>query len=196
MPDMSVLIATYNRAEVLRQTLEAMLALDREGLDVEFVIIDNNSSDNAAEVIDSFNDHLPIRHLFQAKQGKSSALNLALDTVALGDIVVFTDDDVVPATNWLQEVRDATVRWSEVAAFGGRIDPLFPDDAPSWVSRPEIRFAYAAHAISDTEVPYPTDEKGLVGDYPCGSNMWVRRRVVEEGFRFQEELGQGHPCGH
>jgi len=195
MPDLSVLIATYNRAEVLRQTLAAMCALDRERLDVEFVIIDNNSADNTAEVIDSFKDRLPIRHLFQPKQGKSAALNLALETAELGDIVVFTDDDVVPAANWLQEVRVATVRWSEVAVFGGRIDPLFPDDAPSWVRLPVLQFAYSTHAVSDRDMLYNTDDTGIIGEYPCGSNIWVRRRVVQEGFRFQDALGQGHPSG-
>ena len=49
--DISVLIATYNRAEIIRQTLESMTGLDREGISIEFVVVDNNSSDHTKEVI-------------------------------------------------------------------------------------------------------------------------------------------------
>lgn len=44
--DISVIIATHNRAAMLRETLESMIRLDREGLSDEFVVVDNNSSDH------------------------------------------------------------------------------------------------------------------------------------------------------
>ena len=47
--DISVVIATHNRAEILRQTLESMAKLNRDNLSVEFVIVDNNSTDRTKE---------------------------------------------------------------------------------------------------------------------------------------------------
>ena len=131
---MSILIATYNRAEVLRHTLEAMCALDRKGVDVEFVVIDNNSSDNTSDVADSFKERLPIQHLFQPRQGKSAALNLALDAGNLGDIVVFTDDDVVPPSDWLNRIVCSCEHNADYDVFGGPICLIFPQGVriPSW----------------------------------------------------------------
>ena len=118
--DISVLIATYNRAEILRQTLESMTDLDREGLAVEFVVVDNNSSDHTKQVVESFSGKLPIRYLFESRPGKNCALNKALDEVALAKLVVFTDDDVDPRKDWLKAVVSASRHWPRFSVFGGK----------------------------------------------------------------------------
>lgn len=58
--DFSILIPTYNRGEVCRETVEAMTRVDREGVSVEFVVIDNNRTDNTRGVGESFADRLPV----------------------------------------------------------------------------------------------------------------------------------------
>lgn len=179
---LSILIATYNRAEVLRKTLDVMCAVDREGLEVEFVVIDNNSTDNTGVVIDSFKERLPIRHLFQPKQGKSAALNLALDTVELGDIVVFTDDDVVPKIDWLIQVVGALDRYGQCNVFGGKVFLIWPDDAPDWARHECFEFAFCPHDKGG-------DMEYRSGHYPTGANMFVRKRVLDAGHRFSEGLG-------
>lgn len=186
MPDMSVLIATYNRAEVLRQTLEAMCRVDREGLDVEFVIIDNNSKDHTTEVIKPFKDRLPIRHLFQPRQGKSTALNLALDTVELGDIVVFIDDDVVPHRDWLNQVARACKEFPDTGVFGWRIRLIWPDnlDIPQWAFRKDMQWLFNPRDLGNDAYPYAESEN------PPGANTWVRRALCVS-HRFDETRGPG-----
>src|SRR5687768_2828620 len=94
--NISILIATHNRAKILRRTMKAMEALVRAGVSVEWVIVDNNSSDETRLVVESFRERLPLRYLFEPRPGKNYALNKALSEVELGDVVVFTDDDVTP----------------------------------------------------------------------------------------------------
>jgi glycosyltransferase involved in cell wall biosynthesis len=182
--DVSVLIATYNRAETLRQTLESMTHLDRNGLRVEFVIIDNNSSDNTKEVIKSFTDKLPIRYLFEARPGKNCALNKALNEASLGELVVFTDDDVEPKQNWLQTIVSVSHRWPDYKVFGGEIRIVWPTrNIPEWVnSRYIVGLAFAQHDNGDLEKPY---ESCL----PFGPNFWVQREVFADGRRFCETVG-------
>jgi len=185
---LSVLIATYNRADVLRQTLKGMCAVEREGLDVEFVVIDNNSGDDTSAVIDSFKDRLPIRHLFQPRQGKSAALNLALDTVELGEIVAFTDDDVVSGRDWLKRVAWSCATWSEYSVFGGELYNTWPEDTrlPSWVRNPEVaRKFFGTRESLGRCIEYPENQ------LPTGANFWVRKAVIQQGFRFDELLGAG-----
>ena len=57
--DISVIIATHNRDSVLDETLQGMERLDRSGINVEFVIVDNNSSDKTKDVVMRFSERLP-----------------------------------------------------------------------------------------------------------------------------------------
>jgi len=183
--DISVLIATYNRAEILRGTLESMTCLERDGLLVEFVVVDNNSSDDTKEVVESFFDKLPIRYLFESRPGKNCALNKALREVKLGKIVVFTDDDVEPQEDWLQAVKSVSARWLDHSVFGGRIYPVWPQcDIPKWVKVDFIRrCGFSAHNYADSECLYAQDL------YPFGANCWYRRNVFANGRRFCERFG-------
>ncbi|MBA7606547.1 hypothetical protein ES703_13697 [subsurface metagenome] len=185
--DISILIATYNRADILRQTLENMTCLDRDGLSVEFVVVDNNSSDHTKEVIESFTDRLPIRYLFGAKPGKSRALNRALDKVPLGKIIVFTDDDIVPHKDWLTAIVSISNRWPDYSVFGGKIDLIWPKgEIPSWAQQQAIWFwAFGHHDQGKSDSHY------LPRNYPSGANFWVRRSTLSGGKRFDESVG---PC--
>lgn len=184
-PDISVILSTHNRADMLRQTLEAMTRLDRSGLDVEFVVVDNNSKDDTDAVIDSFANRLPLTHLFEPRPGKNCALNRALSECELGEVVVFTDDDVSPDARWLEAIRDSMNRWLDTNVFGGKIIPELPlGEIPSWAKSDWIQgLVFSAHSPQPEEGPY-------VGDVlPFGPNMWVRRSVFDSGLRFNEMVG-------
>jgi glycosyltransferase involved in cell wall biosynthesis len=183
--DITVLMPTYNRAKDLRETMEAMTRLDRTGLSVEFVVVDNNSTDDTEAAIESFTDRLPIRPLFQPLPGKNRALNLALEKAELGSIVLFTDDDITPQEDWLQAVAATSAKWPHHNVFGGRIRIVYPTDiVPDWCKIPFVRrFAHTEHDCGDTEQPYDDEV------YPFGPNYWVRREVLDGGRRFKENLG-------
>lgn len=186
--DISVIIATYNRAKMLRETLENMVAVDREGLSVQWVVIDNGSGDGTAEVVRSFADRLPIRYLLQTRPGKNCALNLALDTVKLGRVVVFTDDDVLPEAGWLKAIQASADDWPEISVFGGGINPVWPvRQAPFWVKDPFIAGVfYGWLDLGREERLFPQ------GRYPAGANLWVRREVFADGLRYDETFGPHH----
>ena len=75
----TVVICTWNRCELLRQTLEQMTRLvipPRVRWSV--VVVDNNSTDDTATVIESFGGCLPIRRVFEPTPGQSHARNAGL----------------------------------------------------------------------------------------------------------------------
>ncbi len=184
-PQLSVLIATHNRAETLRDTLEALTLVDRGDDVVEYVVVDNNSTDQTEDVVQSFIGRLPIQYLFEPQPGKNCALNHALDRVPLGDLVVFIDDDISPQMDWLEAIQSASDRWPDVCVFGGKIDIHWPDvTIPTWAKNPRIQpFAFGRHERKEREELYPTNM------YPFGGNYWVRRRVFENNRRFNESVG-------
>jgi glycosyltransferase involved in cell wall biosynthesis len=185
--DVTVQFSTYNRSKYLLETLEAMCQLDCDGLNVEFVVVDNNSSDDTGEVIDSFANRLPLRHLFEPRPGKSCALNHALDTVELAEIVVFTDDDVAPRKDWLQQIAAACERWPEYEVFGGKVELIWPDgvEIPRWATENDRirRIGFVEYDLGTQPKPYERNR------CPVGGNFWVRRSVFSGGVRYDESIG-------
>lgn len=186
MRDLSVIVATHNRAGVLRSTLNAMSNLSTDGVDAQWIIVDNNSTDSTSSTIQEFEHILPLRHLFEARPGKNCALNLALRQPDLGEIVVFTDDDVIPQPDWLVCIMDYSRRWQEFSVFGGRVIPCLPQDfeIPVWAHSKWIRrWGFAEHNRGDQAKIY----EGF--DHPYGPNFWVRRTALRHGRRFDETVG-------
>lgn len=189
--DISVIIATHNRAAMLREILESMVRLDREGLSVEFVVVDNNSSDHTKQVIESFTERLPVRYLLEPRPGQNCARNRALKDVELGRLVVFTDDDVEPRKDWLKAIVSISERWPEYSVFGGKIYVIWPSvQIPEWAHIPYIKaLCFAEHNHAESECVYAPTEN------PFSGNFWVRREVFENGRHFCERIGP-HPGGY
>ena len=187
-PDITVIMATYRRPHMLRATLESMLRLDRAGLNVEWVIVDNNSGDDTGAVIQEFAERLPLRDLFEPRPGKNRALNHALNTVALGRLVVFTDDDVEPTHDWLRAIHDSARRLPRVKVFGGPVEPIWPGPTrPKWTHWPLVAGSfYGRLDLGNEPRPFPP------GRYPAGANFWVRREIFDNGLRYDERFGPAH----
>jgi len=186
--DISVVIATHNRAEVLRESLMHLVRLDRSGVDVEFVVVDNNSSDSTQEVLAAFSGRLPLRYLFEPKPGQNCARNRALAEGGLGRVIAFTDDDIEPDENWLQVIKSVSHLNPDCSIFGGAIYPIWPAvSLPIWIRNDFIQqFGYAANSYSDSECFYEKNQ------YPTSGNFWIRRELMSNGRRFDESIAW-HP---
>ena len=100
--DVTVIIATYNRADMLPGALESVLAQEADGVRYEVIVVDNNSPDQTREVVESFiaRGHRNLRYLFEGRQGVAYARNTAL-AHASAPIIAFTDDDVRVSPDWV-----------------------------------------------------------------------------------------------
>lgn len=183
-PRLTVAICTWNRCELLRQTLERMTSLSvPAGLDWELVVVNNRSTDETDAVLGGFEDRLPLRRVFEPTPGQSNARNAAIGA-ARGEYVVWTDDDVLVDAGWLAAYADAFERWPDAAFFGGPIEPWFEGDPPAWL-RAGIRRVEAAYAVLDLG---PEPVRLSARTFPYGANMAVRRRVYES-VRYDPGLG-------
>ncbi|WP_037914136.1 glycosyltransferase [Actinacidiphila yeochonensis] len=103
VPRCSVIIPTYNRAELLRLTLDALCRQSVPTTEFEVLVVDDGSSDSTAEVVESYRDRLPVRYFFQEDQGwrVAKARNVGIANAA-GDVCVFLDSGVVPHSGCVQ----------------------------------------------------------------------------------------------
>ena len=128
----TVVIATYNRAGWLDGTLASLMRMDcRQPWDV--IVIDNNSTDETPHVIAKYAaGPIPVLPLFEPRQGKSTALNTALEH-ARGDIIAFTDDDVDVDAQWLTTACDLLDANPEADYVGGGHGHPASPGMPAWL---------------------------------------------------------------
>lgn len=88
MPKVSVIIATYNRATFLPETLDSVRV--QTDPNYELVVVDDGSTDETREVVER--DAGTARYLHQENRGRSSARNLGI-TQSTGDYLLFLDSD-------------------------------------------------------------------------------------------------------
>lgn len=100
--DITVIIPTYNRSELLGKTLEGFCEQTVSPLLYELIVVSDASTDSTHETVRRFKDRLPLRYLSQPKRGVSSARNLGLRE-AHSSIVLFVDDDVIPSAHLIEE---------------------------------------------------------------------------------------------
>jgi glucosyl-dolichyl phosphate glucuronosyltransferase len=181
---LTVAICTWNRCELLRQSLEEMTKLVvPPDLAWELLVVNNNCTDATDEVIASFAGRLPIRGLHEPTPGLSNARNRAVSE-ASGDYLVWTDDDVLVDHDWLTAYREAFERLPDGAVFGGPIAPWFPNTPPRWLEQVWHRVAAAYASIDHGAGLVTFDERRL----PFGANMAVRTDV-QRRFPFDPERG-------
>jgi glycosyltransferase involved in cell wall biosynthesis len=90
MPDVSVIIPTYNRQDYLQQAIDSCFAGNEE-IDVEAVVVDDGSTDGTREFLEGLNDNR-VRPLFQSNQGAQVARNVGQEA-AHGRYIKHLDDD-------------------------------------------------------------------------------------------------------
>lgn len=180
MLDISLIIATRNRAKLLGLTLDSLMGQAPEGASWEVIVVDNGSRDETKSVVNNAGRNLPVVYIHEPAQGQNRARNAALE-VARGKLLVFTDDDVEVAPGWLGELYRASRQFVKYNIFCGPIIPDFPDGTPDWLKDHE--FATVAFNRFLYDVP-----EGPVPVLPYSPNMAIRASALE-GMSFCEEIG-------
>jgi glucosyl-dolichyl phosphate glucuronosyltransferase len=184
----SIIVATHSRRRLLARTLEALAVQDAGDLGFEIVVVDNGSTDDTAAFVGSFQHRLgtPSTHLLhEARPGKTFAVNTGL-AAARGDLVAFTDDDVVPEAGWLGALAGA-LHESDADFAVGRILPLWEAEPPAWVG-PAL---HGVLAIPDNGPNRLTIAGGRNEHVMAlAGNLLVRRRVFEAIGTWRTDLGK------
>ncbi len=135
-PIISIIIPTYNRAQLLPLTLDSFLAQNYLKDRYEIIVADNNSKDNTCEIVAHYVNKLdtPIKYIFEERQGVHYARNSAAK-VSKGDILYFTDDDMIADPHLLEEIVKVFELDSRIGAATGLVIGKFDTDPPEWVKK-------------------------------------------------------------
>lgn len=173
---LTVAICTWNRCDLLRQTLERMSQLSVPAeLTWELIVVNNRCTDATDAVLAEFEKRLPLRRVYEAEPGQSNARNAAIRE-AQGEYIVWTDDDVLVDQAWLVAYAAAFERWPNATFFGGPIEPWFEGEPPAWLKAGmgRVHAAFAVLNLGSEAVPLSAKT------FPYGANMAVRREVYHD----------------
>ncbi len=175
MTDFSVVICTYNgehRLPALLDRLKAQLVSPQ--LTWEILIVDNNSQDQTAQCIHTYQQQWPahssLRYTFEPRQGLAYARRHAIQVVT-SELVGFLDDDTLPARDWVAQAHEFGQRHPEVGAYGSAIDGHYESDPPQGFER----IASCLAVIQRGDRPFQYDAKQ--GILPAGAGMVIRRQT-------------------
>jgi GT2 family glycosyltransferase len=186
-PEITILIASRNRAPLLERLLRALPA--QADVPVwEAVVVDNGSSDDTPHVLARLARQLPIVPLHEPRPSKSRALNCGLAAVR-GEFVLFTDDDVRLSPRWCADLYSAWRAHRHFDVFCGPIIPEFPADGPPWLRT--LPFRAAAFSEFRPILPAGPLPPPWV---PLGPNFAVSRQALS-GMSFRVDLGPSEEHG-
>jgi glycosyltransferase involved in cell wall biosynthesis len=183
----SVIICTFNRAPLLEATLESLSrSVTTRSWDI--VVVDNNSSDRTRQVVTEFAStaSVPVFYLFEARQGKSIALNAGIGH-ARGDLLLMTDDDVEVDPGWLEETIRAFDDHPVIDYTGGPVTPIWDAPAPAWLDQTRSDLWGTVAILDYGPDRFVFEERKRV---PLGANMAVRRSLIDRVGGFHPELGR------
>lgn len=132
-PEISVIVCTYNRHELLGKCIEGIAAQSVDPARLEVIVVDNNSTDGTAATVAAFaGKSTNVKYVFEEVQGLSRARNAGV-AAASAPAVIFLDDDAVPYPDWAEKFIEAFERFPEAVIIGGESEPIFESERPVWL---------------------------------------------------------------
>ena len=183
--NVSIIICTLNRCNYLERTLISLLDLSvPSGTDYEIIVVDNGSTDKTLNVIKDYSSKLPLICIHEPRQGLSFARNRGIES-ASGDLILWTDDDVVVDPYWMSEYINAAMQWPSAVFFGGPIEPLFDGRPPNWIIR-NLEYLTGVYSLLNI---FGQNRPMQEGEFPIGANMLIRVEA-QKRFTFNCSLGR------
>lgn len=166
-PLVTVSIATYNRADYLRDSINSVLAQTVE--DFEIIIVDDGSTDDTRLVVESFDDER-VKYVYQENRGIAAARNAIAD-ISRGTFTAVHDDDDIMLP-WRLEVSLAGIKAGVQASYG------------SWVNFDDVTGEMVLHTIREQ---FCMPVSLTTGQTPGHATWLVDTRLIQQ-FRYNETI--------
>lgn len=163
----SVVICTYNRADLLDGALASLAAQELDPRRFEVLVIDNASTDGTRAVVAGYSARHPhVRYIHEPRQGASAARNRGYQE-AHGQFIAFSDDDNRLPPDWLSLAATVAER-TGAGIFGGPSRAFFLRPPPPW-----FRETYGVFSPDWPAGPLGPEQ------FLSANNMFVRRDIID-----------------
>ncbi|HEX3053268.1 MAG TPA: glycosyltransferase family A protein [Aggregatilineaceae bacterium] len=184
MITISVVICTFNRADLLAGAIASLCQQTLPPEQYEIIVVDNASTDGTCQLVTALTDRYPshtIVYLYEGQLGLGYARNTGFKQ-AQGVYVAYMDDDALLPEDWLSKSIQLLQTTPQPMCVGGKILPFYTTPKPDW-----FKDSYATATWGE--------EPRLLrrGESFSGSNMIWRRTALEASPGFDVHVGvKGH----
>ncbi|MDQ3020495.1 MAG: glycosyltransferase [Bacteroidota bacterium] len=177
----SIIITTYNRANIIPMCLDSLINQSYSKSDYEIIIVNNNSTDNIEQVAANYikeNPDVNIRYYFTSKRGQVYARQMGI-LASQNEILSFTDDDGILDSDWLKEISKVFLINDKVVGVAGKINIKWDEPPPDWI------YEYESYL---GKLDYGNEVKFEVGMYMNAGNLSIKKDVLIEVGGFNPEM--------
>ena len=182
-----IIIATYNSEKRIGRTLDSLCEMAKQTALKEgewrIVVVNNNSTDKTKEIVQSYEDRLPLKVLDCTTPGKSKAQNMAVRNIK-ADLIIFSDDDVEVAPDWMDKMVECAAQNPDYSVFSGFIKGYWEKELDPDLSAWGVPVG-STYALHDEDMVSGACDPGKV----WGPNMAMRKAIFDEGLNFDERIG-------
>jgi glycosyltransferase involved in cell wall biosynthesis len=184
MPLATVAICTFDRYDVLAQSIARLGEQTLPARRFEILVVDN-SPDAARSTKESkaYAGIANLRWLHVKTPGLSNARNVASEQ-ARAPVIVYLDDDAFAAPDWLERMLEAHAELGEgIVCIGGRVLPHFTTPAPDWLGPAMLPYLSVLDLGDEARPLNP-------GEWVVGANVSYRLDKLREAGGFSPALGR------
>lgn len=186
MKKLSIVVATYNRAQSLLRTLHSVVGQTAPAEKWECVVVNNNSTDNTEALFVEFaaaNPTFDLKMVTETKQGLSNARNCGI-AASKGEYIAIVDDDETLEDTFAESYIEFFDAFPSAMAAGGAVKACYESARPRWMSH-----------FTEQMIANPLDLDIAVTIFPnsrvpAGGNMAFRREVFDRVGLFNPKLGR------
>ena len=147
LPLFSIIIPTYGRQRELAACLRAIVHLEYPQDRFEVIVVDDGNERPLDSIVSAYRDQVDVRLVSQQHAGPAVARNTGAAR-ARGRFLAFTDDDCIPARDWLGALNARLVARPN-RAVGGRTLNMLRDNLYSTASQMLITYLYTYYNVAD-----------------------------------------------
>ena len=190
-PEITVIIPVWNGERRLGALLEAIASQTLPRSRFEVIVVDNGSTDGTVAIAEGFPF---VKLLSEPQPGSYRARNRAL-AEALGEYVLFTDGDCVPAPDWIEQAVAAAERFPDAGVCAGHVRMFREAKGDPFSARYEELTAFnqrrnvEVRLLHHRQLALPAQFDALDRRLQSGSIVWRRRRMLAPHRRGRTQAG-------
>jgi len=183
--DISVIVCTYNRANILQRALESLICQETDGkFCYEILVVDDASTDGTSRIVEQIQNRssVPVRYVCEKGYGIAHARNRGVRECR-GEWIAFTDDDQLAEPNWLKELFEVATKTGAYCVGGNRLLLLQVE--------PDIPIGRITRAILGEEIHSKKSQVYRNKFLPGTENLLIKRSVFDSIGGFDNLLLRG-----
>lgn len=180
MIQLSIIIPTRNRSNLLHNTIESITKQTYPKNNFEVIVVDNGSTDDTKDVVMSFKSQLPnLVYYYDATPGLHVGRHNGYK-LAKSDLLVYADDDIEAFPSWLEGIYES-FQDPNVMLVGGKDLPKYEQKPPFWIEEQWYKISSDGHFFGALSLIDLGDTIKEIPPYCVyGCNYSVRKKLITD----------------